>query len=161
MADLYIDADACPVKEETYRVAKRHGLHVFLVAHTPMRAPEREWITHMHLSAGPDAADDWIAEHIQPGDICITTDIPLAHRCIQKGALALGPKGRPFSEDSIGEVLAMRDLLTHLRDRGEITGGPAPFTKRDRSRFLSALHEMIVKLQRQSLAKPPDESDGL
>lgn len=150
MLAIHIDADACPVKEETYRVAERHGLHVYLVAHTPMRAPQCDWIIPMFLSAGPDAADDWIAENIERDDICITADIPLAHRVIEKGAHALGPYGRPFSAESIGETLAMRNLMESLRDAGEVTGGPPPFTKKDRSRFLCALHDLIEKIKRQS-----------
>lgn len=148
MLDIYVDADACPVKDEVYRVAERHGLRVFVVAHQPMRVPEREWIVPMFLTAAPDAADDWIATQIGPGDICVTADVPLADRCLRRGARAIGTKGRVFTEDSIGDALATRDLLEHLRGRGEMTGGPAPFAKKDRSRFLSALHDLIEAIRR-------------
>ncbi len=145
--EIYVDADACPVKNEVYRVAERHALRVHIVAHQAMRVPERDWIAATILPEGPDAADDWIAEHIQPDDICITGDVPLADRCLKRGARVIGPKGRVFTENSIGDALATRDLLAHLRDIGQITGGPAPFAKKDRSRFLSVLHETIVAIK--------------
>ena len=146
--EIYVDADACPVKSEVYRVAERHGLRVHIVAHQAMRVPDRDWIAATILPEAPDAADDWIAEHIQADDICITSDVPLVDRCLKCGARVIGPKGRVFTESSIGDVLATRNLLTHLRDAGQITGGPAPFAEKDRSRFLNVLHETIVAIKR-------------
>lgn len=142
-----MDADACPVKSEVYRVAERHALRVHIVAHQMLRVPDRDWIVATILPEGPDAADDWIADHIQPEDICITNDVPLADRCLKRGARVIGPKGRVHTENSIGDALATRDLLAHLRDQGQMTGGPAPFAKKDRSRFLGALHETIVSIK--------------
>jgi uncharacterized protein YaiI (UPF0178 family) len=146
--DVYVDGDGCPVKEEVYRVAQRYGLRVFLVADRWMRRPGGEWLELVVVEGGVDAADDWIAEHVQDRDIVITGDIPLASRCIRKGARVLGLKGRPFTEDNIGSVLATRDLLAELREQGERTRGPDAFTKQDRSRFLQELDAMVHAVRR-------------
>ena len=148
MLDIYVDADGCPVKNEVYRVAERYGLQVYLVANAWMRVPSRDYIELVLVDAGLDVADDWIAEHVAEGDIVVTADIPLADRCIKRGARVLSPRGRVFSEESIGSALATRDLLSYLREVGTITGGPAPFEKRDRSQFLQRLDEIIQAIQR-------------
>lgn len=148
MLELFVDADACPVKEEVMRVADRHGLVVHMVGNRWIRLPENPRLKRVVVPAEPDAADDWIAEHIGPGDICITQDIPLAARCLEKGAKAIGNKGKPFTPDSIGNALAMRDLMTTLRETGEITGGPSSFAKADRSRVLQALEDAIQAVKR-------------
>jgi len=140
---IYVDADACPVKDEVFRVAARYGLEVILVANQWMQVPLDERIRLEVVSEGLDAADDWIADNIGPGDIAITADIPLAGRCLEAGAKALGSTGRPFTEDNIGEALATRELLADLRMGGEVTGGPKPFEKKDRSRFLHELDQMV------------------
>ncbi|MFC1654392.1 YaiI/YqxD family protein [Myxococcota bacterium] len=150
MLDIYIDADACPVKLEVYKVADRCSLRVFVVSNTPIHVPAGQArIRNIAVGPGDDAADDWIAENISAGDICITADIPLASRCIKQGASALGMRGKPFSEDSIGDALATRELLSTLRDSGQISGGPPPMTKKDRSRFLDALDQIIQKIRRE------------
>jgi uncharacterized protein len=146
---IYVDADGCPVKNEVYRVARRYALQVTLVANSWMRIPEDERITLVVVGDHLDAADDWIVEHVAQGDIVITGDIPLAWRCLEKGAAVLGLKGRPFTEDNIGGVLATRDLLAQLREEGERTRGPAPFEKQDRARFLQALDQMIHAVRRR------------
>lgn len=148
MLDIYVDADGCPVKDETYRVAERYGLKVILVADARMRVPDQDWIELVVVSGGFDAADDWIAEHVQEDDIVVTGDIPLASRCLKQGARALSPRGRVFREDSIGQALATRDFLAHLRELGMETGGPAPFQKRDRSQFLQRLDEIVQAIRR-------------
>jgi uncharacterized protein len=140
---IYIDADACPVKEEIYRVARRYGIKVFVVANAPIRVPADDLIELVVVRGGFDAADDRIVESIAAGDIVITSDIPLADRCIRAGARALGPKGSEFTEDAIGDALATRALLDMLRQSGAFGGGPAPFAKADRSRFLAKLDELI------------------
>lgn len=145
---LYVDADACPVKNEVFRVAKRHNLKVYLVANAPMRIPPDEFIELITVQEGPDVADDWIATRITGTDIAVTSDIPLAARCLKKGARVLDPKGRVYSDDSIGDALATRDLMAFLRDMGTITGGPPPFEQKDRSRFLQRLDELIHAIQR-------------
>jgi uncharacterized protein YaiI (UPF0178 family) len=145
---IYVDADACPVKEEVYRVARRHQVQVFVVANSPMRVPAEARIELVVVRGGFDAADDWIAERIGPGDVAVTTDIPLAERCLKTGARVLGPKGRVFTEDAIGEALATRALLDMLRQSGEFGGGPAPFAKEDRSRFLAKLDEILHAVRR-------------
>jgi uncharacterized protein YaiI (UPF0178 family) len=145
---IYVDADACPVKEEIYRVARRYAIKVYIVANAPMRVPAEELIELVVVRGGFDAADDWIAERIGPGDIAITSDIPLADRCLRRGARVLGPKGLPFTEEAIGDAVATRALLDMLRQSGEFGGGPAPFTKSDRSRFLSKLDETIHAIRR-------------
>jgi uncharacterized protein len=139
MPQILVDADGCPVKQETYRVARRHRLKVVLVANTWMATPEDEAVELVIVGGGFDEADDWIADHCAANDIVVTTDIPLAARCLKKGAYVVGPKGREFTEASIGDVLATRDILSHLREHGVTTGGPAPFSKQDRSRFLQTL----------------------
>lgn len=136
---IWIDADACPVKSETFKVAERHALHVTLVAAMAMRIPDDPRITLVVVEGGFDAADDAIANEILAGDIVVTADIPLASRCLAKGAAAIGTTGRPFTEDNIGDAMATRALLADLRGAGEVTRGPAPFSPKDRSRFLQAL----------------------
>ncbi len=146
---LYIDADACPVKDEVIRVAERHQLTVHMVSNQYLRiAADHPLIHRVVVAEGMDAADHWIAEHITATDICVTTDIPLAARCLEKGARVLAPTGRVMTNDSIGNALAMRDLMSHLRDMGEITGGPPSFTKQNRSQFLSALENLIQAIKR-------------
>lgn len=149
MLHIFVDADACPVKPEVYRVAARHQLAVTLVANAWMRVPEGQRVVLHVVSDGFDAADDWIVEQVRPHDIVVTADIPLASRCLKKGAGVLGPTGKPFREESIGQTVATRDLLAELRVTGEITGGPPPLTQRDRSRFLQGLEEMIQALRRK------------
>jgi uncharacterized protein YaiI (UPF0178 family) len=140
---IFVDADACPVKDEVYRVAQRYSLAVTLVANSWMRVPQNKFIHLEVVSDGFDAADDWIAEQAAQDDIVITADIPLAGRCLTKGARVLGPSGKPFTEDNIGSALATREILSELRDLGEIGGGPPPFSKRDRSLFLQQLDQII------------------
>jgi len=146
---IFVDADACPVKQEVYRVAKRYSLGVTLVSGSWMRIPEVLKVCLKVVDQGMDAADDWIVEHVETDDIVITTDIPLAARCVGKGAYVLGPKGRPFTDDNIGPALATRNLLSDLRELGEITGGPPPFAKRDRSRFLEGLDKAVNDIRRK------------
>ena len=150
MLHIFVDADACPVKQEVYRVAGRYRLEVILVANSWMRIPDERWITLEVVEEGFDAADDWIAEHVQPHDIVVTADIPLANRCLKAGASVIGPTGKPFTENNIGDAVATRDLLSELRGAGEITGGPPPINKRDRSRFLQQLDEVIQSIRRKS-----------
>ncbi len=154
--EIYVDGDACPVKQEVLKVAGRHGLRVHLVGNTWLRAGEGPLVNRVVVAEGADAADDWIAERIAPGDIAVTADIPLASRCLERGARVLGPTGKPFTPESIGMALAMRDLKAHLRETGEIKGYVPNFTKQDRSRFLSALEETIQALKREAKrATPP------
>ena len=145
---IYVDADACPVKNEVYRVAERHGLKVFIVSNSPIAVPREPWIERVVVGAGLDAADDWIAERVGRGDIVVTADVPLASRGVKAGASVIAPTGKPFDDDSIGMALATRNLLHELRGAGEITGGPKAFAPRDRSRFLSALDQAIVRIKR-------------
>jgi uncharacterized protein YaiI (UPF0178 family) len=145
---IYIDADACPVKEEVYRVARRYGIKVFVVANAPIRVPDDDFIELVVVRGGFDAADDRIVESVAAGDIVITADIPLADRCIRAGARVLGPKGVEFTEDAIGDALATRALLDMLRQSGEFGGGPAPFARADRSRFLGKLDELVHAVRR-------------
>ena len=149
MLHIFVDADACPVKQEVYRVASRFRLDVTLVANSWMRVPNERWIALEVVEDGFDAADDWIVEQVQPHDIVVTADIPLASRCLKKHACVIGPSGKPFTEDNIGQSVATRGLLSELRDAGEITGGPPPLKKRDRSRFLQQLDEMIQSIHRK------------
>jgi len=149
MTTLYVDADACPVKDEIYRVAKRYGLPVIVVSNAPIRVPKDELISFVEVRGGFDAADNWIVEQLKPADIVITADIPLAERGLTKGATVLGHKGNEFTEESIGGAMAGRALQEMLRQYGEFGGGPAPFNKADRSRFLSKLDELIVRLRRR------------
>jgi len=146
---IYIDADACPVKDEVYRVAKRYEVNVTLVSNAWMRIPVDDRIVLMVVEAGPDEADDWIVDQVSEDDIVISADIPLADRCLKKGAHVLGPRGEPFTEDNIGVTLATRDLLTEMRDSGEMIGGPPPFRKQDRSQFLQSLDQIIQRIRRQ------------
>jgi hypothetical protein len=146
---IFVDADACPVKNEIYRVAERYGLKVYVVANSFMNVPRSDMIERVIVSEGPDIADDWIAERVTPSDIVITADIPLAGRCMKKGATVIGPAGKPFTEDSIGMALATRDLLTDLRSAGATTRGPPPLTRQDISRFLSALDLAVTRLKRK------------
>ena len=150
MPDLYVDADACPVKDEALRVAGRHGLSVFLVSNGGIRPSPDPRVQIVVVPEGPDAADDWIAEHIAAEDIVVTNDIPLAARCLEKGARGVRPNGEPFTPDSIGMALATRDLMTGLRETGEVTGGPRAFTKQDRSRFLDTLETTVQAAKRAS-----------
>ena len=155
--EIYVDADACPVKDEVYRVAARHGLKVFVVSNSGVAVPRDPLIERVVVSAGMDAADDWIAERAGPGAIVITADIPLASRGVKAGAAVISPTGRPFDEDSIGLTLATRNLMQELRSAGEITRGPKPFAPRDRSQFLSALDRAIVRLKRAGFGSPASE----
>jgi uncharacterized protein YaiI (UPF0178 family) len=145
---LYIDADACPVKDEAVRVAERHGLEIHFVSNSWMRLPEWPLIKRVVVSDGPDAADDWIAERAGKSDIVVTADIPLAARCLKAGARVIGPTGKPFTQDGIGMALALRDLSRHLRETGESKGYNAGFTRADRSRFLQALEEAVRAIER-------------
>jgi uncharacterized protein len=150
---IYVDADACPVKDEVYRVAARHGVPVAVVANSFMRVPQDELIERIVVGDGADAADDWIAMRAGPGDVVITADIPLASRCIKTGAAVITPTGRPFTEADIGMALAMRNLMTDLRSAGEVTSGPRPFSPRDRSAFLQALEQAIRRAARTCTAR--------
>lgn len=148
MTTIYVDADASPVKNEVIRVAKRYELKVYFVSNRNMKLPEETFVEMIVVNDHPDAADDWIAEHITENDVAVSGDIPLVARCIKKGARALDPRGRIFTEESIGEALASRDLMTYLRDNGTMIGGTAPYDKRDRSRFLQRLDDLIQALRR-------------
>ncbi len=148
MTAIFIDADACPVKDEVYRVAARYRLDVFVVSNSWIRIPRDERITSVVVESGPDAADDWIAERAGRGDVVVTADIPLAQRALKAGALALHPTGRLFTTDNIGGALASRAVGEHLRSIGEVTGGPKPFAPADRSRFLQSLDAAVVKASR-------------
>jgi uncharacterized protein len=150
VTDLYVDGDGCPVRDEVYRVANRLGLKVFVVANgsraiIPPRDPS---VSMIFVGEGADKADDWIADHITRSDICVTADIPLASRCLAKGARAVAPNGKRWTPDNIGNALAGRALGQHLRESGLKTGGPAPFSKADRSRFLTALDTAVQEAQR-------------
>ncbi len=148
MTSIYIDADACPVKTEIYRVAERYALKVYVVSNSYFNVPRDPRIELVVVSDSFDAADNWIAERAGRGDIVITADIPLADRSLKAGAAAIGNTGVPFTSSSIGMAMANRELLSNLRAMGEATGGPKPMSQRDRSRFLSALDEAIQKLRR-------------
>jgi uncharacterized protein YaiI (UPF0178 family) len=148
MLEIYVDADGCPVKDEVYRVADRYGLRVWVVANGWLRVPDSPLVSLVAVSEGLDRADDWIAERIAQGDIAVTADVPLAARCVKRGARAIAPNGRPFTEDSMGEVLATRNLMTALRETGTIRGGGRPFTKQDRSRFLGAVDAAVQAIRR-------------
>jgi uncharacterized protein YaiI (UPF0178 family) len=148
--EIFIDADACPVKDEVYVVATRYGIPVALVANSRMYVPHGFGVRSVVVDQGPDAADDWIVENLRPGDVVITGDIPLAARCLEVGAWALGTNGRPFSEDSIGGQLATRGLKASLREAGVVAGGPPPISQKDRSRFLSKLDEVVQRGLRES-----------
>ena len=155
---FYIDADACPVKHETYKVASRYGAPVKVVANSFIMTPNDPLIERVIVDAGPDIADDWIAERAGRGDIVVTADIPLAGRCLKAGAQVIGPRGDMFTEDSIGSALAGRAVAEHLRSMGEITGGPRPFQAKDRSTFLQALDAAVQRARRPpppTLRRPP------
>ncbi len=143
MTEIFVDGDACPVKEEVYAVAARIGLAVIVVANQRMHVPADLGVEMIVVEEGPDAADDWIAEEIRVGDIVITADIPLAARCLEVGAMALGTSGREFTADSIGSALATREIKASIRESGVVTGGPPPMTARDRSRFSNALDRLV------------------
>lgn len=149
MATIRVDADACPVKEEVYRVARRYAMAVAVVANAPLRVPTDPLI-ELVVRPGFGTADDWIAETCGPGDIVITSDIPLAARCLPRQAIVLSPKGHRFTDNDIGEALAMRDLMNELRQGGTVTGGPSPMTPKDRSRFLAQLDEAVHAARRQA-----------
>ena len=143
MTRIYVDADACPVKEEIYRVAKRYEVPVTIVTNSWMRIPDDAGVELEVVGDGFDEADDWIVDQVNANEIVVTTDIPLAARCLEKGARVLGPKGRVYTEESIGDALASREVSSQLRENNLMSGGPAPFGKKDRSRFLQRLDDAI------------------
>jgi len=147
---IYVDADACPVKDEVLRVARRHGLQTYMVSNRWVRGAPEPSVHRVVVPDGPDAADDWIVEHIGADDIAVTRDIGLAARCIEKGAKAIGPSGLPFTDGNIGMAVAMRDLTRQLREAGAIRGNNPSHTPRDRSRFLEALEEAIQSIRRRN-----------
>jgi uncharacterized protein YaiI (UPF0178 family) len=147
--EIFIDADACPVKEEVYRVAQRYGLKTWVVSNSFIMIPAHPRVERVIVAAGPDIADDWIAERARPGDMVVTNDIPLAERVLAAGACAIAPNGRVFTRDSIGSAIAQRAVMEQIRSTGGMTGGPAPFGKADRSRFLQALDEAINREMRR------------
>jgi len=161
LLNIYIDADACPVKGEVYRVAERYGLDVIVVANSRMHVPGKAWITLEVVEDGLNVADDWIVDHLEPDDIVITADIPLASRCLKRGAHVLGSKGKPFTEANIGGAVATRDLLTGLRSAGEITGGPKALTRKDRSLFLQQLDQIVQAIRRKHNGSPAAEKEAL
>ncbi|MEQ8266360.1 YaiI/YqxD family protein [Parvibaculum sp.] len=150
MTEIYVDADACPVKEEVVRVAERHAITVHVVSNSGMRPTGHPLVRQVVVPSGPDVADDWIAERAGEGDIVVTGDIPLASRALEKGAAAIGHDGRAFTKDSIGMALAMRDLMRELRETGESKGGGPAFSKEDRSRFLRALEDAVQNEKRRA-----------
>ena len=145
---LYVDADACPVKNEIIRVGERHQVEMLFVCDGGIRRPESRWAKLIIVDQGADAADDWIAENMGPGDICITADIPLADRCLKAGGRAIDPRGKAFTPDNIGSTLATRDLMTDLRSAGLQTGGARPFDQKDRSAFLNGFEALIQSVKR-------------
>jgi uncharacterized protein YaiI (UPF0178 family) len=147
--EIFVDADACPVKDEVYRVAQRYGLKTYVVANAFMMIPAHPLIERVVVEAGPDVADDWIADRARAGDVVVTNDIPLAERVLAAGAAAIAPNGRAFTRDSIGAAIAQRAIMEQIRSTGAITGGPPPFGRADRSRFLQALDEAITKEMRR------------
>ncbi|AWN46471.1 YaiI/YqxD family protein [Methylobacterium terrae] len=151
---IYVDADACPVKDEVYRVAGRHGAHaevkVVVVSNSFLTVPREPWIERVIVSDKLDAADDWIAERAGPRTVVVTADVPLASRCVKAGASVLGPTGKAFTDSSVGMALATRDLMQSLREAGAVTGGPKPFSPKDRSAFLGALDRILVRLRRNA-----------
>ncbi|MCT4635532.1 MAG: YaiI/YqxD family protein [Rickettsiales bacterium] len=147
MLNIYVDADSCPVKDEVIRVSRRYGLEVYMISNSWILQVMGPKVHKILVSAGADAADNWIAEHIQQNDIAITADILLAERCLKKSAYVIGPKGKSFTEDNIGVMVAMRNLNTHLREIGEISGYNQSFLKQDRSRFLQELESVIQKIK--------------
>lgn len=149
MLDIYVDADGCPVKDEVLRVAKRYELKTTFVANVGLTLPRSDRVRTVVVGAGADEADDWIAEHVTEHDIVITTDIPLADRCVKRDAHVIDTRGREFTKDSIGAALASRDLMTELRGAGMVTSGPRPFEKKDRSAFLQSLDRVIQRVKRR------------
>ncbi len=145
---IWVDADACPVKDEVYRVALRHAVAVTIVSNSPIRVPAHPLIARKVVSDGFDAADDWIAERADRRSVAITADILLADRCLKQGATVIAPNGKPFTTSSIGSAIATRAIMADLRAGGDAVGGPPPFTKADRSRFLQSLDEALVRLKR-------------
>jgi uncharacterized protein YaiI (UPF0178 family) len=148
--EIYVDADACPVKNEIIKVANRHTINVHMVSDGGIRPYLSPLVNLIIVAQGADAADDWIAEHVEAGDIVITNDIPLAARCLEKGSKAIKPNGTLFTNNSIGIALATRDLMQTLRESGEVTGGPRPFKKKDRSDFLNALEVVVRKSNKEN-----------
>jgi len=148
MVEIYVDADACPVKDETVSVAARHNLKTIMVCDGGIRPYPSNMVELVIVAQGADAADDWIADNIKTADVCVTNDIPLAARCLEKGALAIKSNGEPFTESSIGMALANRELMQGLRETGQITGGPRPYSKSDRSSFLNRLETTVQKALR-------------
>ncbi len=146
MPELYIDADACPVKNEIYKATGKYKIIVYVVCNSFMNTPAKDRIRLVVVGKGPDEADNWIADNVKQGDIVITADIPLAARCIKNSARVLDTRGKEFSEDSIGDLLASRDLNEHLRMMGVISGGPPPMGKKNKSEFVSKLHQVIQSL---------------
>jgi uncharacterized protein YaiI (UPF0178 family) len=156
MIAIFVDGDACPVKDEIYVVATRYGVPVALVANSPLYVPDGMGVELIVVDQGPDVADDWIAERAQPGDVVVTADLPLAARCLEAGARVLGSSGREFDDESIGSLLATRDLKEQLRGAGVTTGGPPPLSGKERSRFASKLDELVQR----SLREFPPEASG-
>ncbi|MDB5693371.1 MAG: hypothetical protein JWO81_2434 [Alphaproteobacteria bacterium] len=148
-ARILVDADACPVKDEVYKVAWRHGARVSIVSNSRMRVPDHPLVERIVVGAGFDAADDWIAEHAGPETVVVTADILLADRCLKAGSAVLGPGGKPFTGNSIGAAIAARAIMADLRAGGDAIGGPPPFANADRSRFLQALDEALVRIARR------------
>lgn len=155
---FYVDADACPVKDEVYRVAERHGLHVHVVSNAPIAVPRAPFVHRVVVPSGPDVADDYIAERVSKGDVVVTADIPLASRCVKAGADVISPTGRAFTQATIGDALATRNLMESLRSAGQTTSGPRPFSPRDRSAFLSALDLAVVRLKRAGFVTTSPEA---
>ncbi|WP_419728214.1 YaiI/YqxD family protein [Lichenicola sp.] len=149
---IFVDADACPVKAEIYRVADRYRLRVLVVSNSLIAVPISPLVERVVVEAGPDVADDWIAQRAERGDIVVTSDIPLASRCVKTGAEVLGPTGRRFDTDSIGMTLATRNLMDELRSTGQMTGGPKPFSQKDRSAFLGTLDTAVARLRKAGFA---------
>ena len=152
MTEIYVDGDACPVREKIYRVAARFRINVFVVSNgpRPIRPPDASNVRMVPVGDSADAADDWIVEHISPTDVCVTSDIPLASRCLKKGARVVSPKGKQWTQANIGNALVGREISRHLRELGTNAGGPAALTKRDRSRFLSVLDTVVQAALREA-----------
>ena len=153
MIEIFVDGDGCPVKDETYVVATRYGVRVALVANSRLNVPQGFGVELVLVDQGPDAADDWIAANVRPGDVVVTADLPLAARCLAAGGRVLGTNGRVFSEESIGDLLATRDLKAQLRGAGVMSGGPPPMSDKDRSRFLSKLDQLVQMGLREARAR--------
>ena len=149
MLEIYVDADGCPVKDEVLRVATRYDLTTTFVANSGLWLPQRDSVRLVVVDDAADAADDWIAEHAVEDDVVVTADVPLAARCVEKGAHVLDPRGREWTRDGIGEAVASRDLMADLRGAGLVTGGPRPFEKKDRSQFLQRLDTIIQRVRRK------------